>query len=300
MSLPIKITLPENFLEKEVRCGYEVSEKLKKIWAVELDLLAEFDRVCQKYDIKYQVFAGTLLGAVRHGGFIPWDDDLDVAMSRKEYNKLCAIACSEFKYPYFFQTALSDTKRYLPFARLRNSQTTGVVICDSVSGYNNGIYIDIHPLDGKPRSRLLQLIHRVVMKMLRKCCTTYNDTGSKSKRAKVLAFLMRPIVRSFPFSFWCRVHDLVISCFNVDKVGMLTHFEFGDKYELSRKDLANCVFHQFEMLRVPIPKDYDKVLRGIYGDYLKLPEINDRGKWHDGIIHFEPDIPYQEYLRKKR
>ena len=88
MKLPIKIKLPEHFLEKEVRCGYSVTEKAKKIWAVELDLLAEFDRVCRKHDINYQIFAGTLLGAVRHEGFSPWDDDVDVCLLRGDYEKL--------------------------------------------------------------------------------------------------------------------------------------------------------------------------------------------------------------------
>ncbi len=88
MNLPIKLALLENFLNKEIRCGYEVSEKLKKIWAVELDLLAEFDRVCVKHGIKYQVFAGTLLGAVRHKGFIRWDDIINAPCDqRKNENK---------------------------------------------------------------------------------------------------------------------------------------------------------------------------------------------------------------------
>ena len=91
----LKIDLPQDFLKEEVRCDYTVSKEMKEIWAVELDLLAEFMRVCDENNIQYYACAGTILGAERHQGYIPWDDDIDVMMMRKEYDKLCAIAETE-------------------------------------------------------------------------------------------------------------------------------------------------------------------------------------------------------------
>ena len=105
MSLPIRTRLPENFLNEEVRCGYTIDAKHKRIWAVELDLLSEFQRICKAYQIKYFAFAGTMLGAVRHKGYIPWDDDLDVALTRTEFNIFCKVAQDELRFPYFLQTA---------------------------------------------------------------------------------------------------------------------------------------------------------------------------------------------------
>ena len=121
----LKIDLPQGFLNAETRCDYIITEKMKEVWAVELDLLVEFDRICKKHGIKYVASGGTMLGAVRHHGYIPWDDDIDLMMTREEYEKLCSIASSEFKHPYFFQTEDTDPgfMRYL--ARLRNSDITG-------------------------------------------------------------------------------------------------------------------------------------------------------------------------------
>ena len=87
----------ENYLEDEVRDGFYVPSMIKRTWAVELDVLAEVDRICRKHNIKYYAEWGTLLGAVRHGGFIPWDDDLDIAMQRNDYIRFCEVAPHEFR-----------------------------------------------------------------------------------------------------------------------------------------------------------------------------------------------------------
>ena len=124
--VPLKITLPEHFLDEEERCGYVVSHEMKKVWAVMLDLLAEFDRVCKKNNLNYQASWGTLLGAVRHKGYIPWDDDMDVQMFREDYDKLCTIGPSEFRHPYFFQSKITDPGAGSFFCILRNSETTAL------------------------------------------------------------------------------------------------------------------------------------------------------------------------------
>ena len=91
-------------LEEEIICNFRVSSKRKKVWKVELDLLNNFIEICNKYKLTYFAIGGTLLGAIRHKGFIPWDDDIDIGMPREDYNKLLEIAKKEFKNPIFFQT----------------------------------------------------------------------------------------------------------------------------------------------------------------------------------------------------
>ena len=124
------------FCKEEVRCGYTVSEKMKKVWSVEMDMLKELIRVCKKYDLNYYADSGTLIGAVRHNGFIPWDDDIDVAMFREDYEKLLSVAKEEFKYPYFLQTVYSEKDYLRGHAQLRNSATTGCIKNDLDKSYN--------------------------------------------------------------------------------------------------------------------------------------------------------------------
>jgi lipopolysaccharide cholinephosphotransferase len=144
----LKLAVPDSFYVEEEISGYYVSRKMKEVWAVELDLLSEFQRVCKKHNLTYFADAGTLIGAIRHKGFIPWDDDIDVIMMREDYEKLCQVAETEFKHPYFFQTEYTDPTSNRGHAQLRNSNTTGILQSEyGKKFFNQGIFIDIFPYD---------------------------------------------------------------------------------------------------------------------------------------------------------
>ena len=98
----LKIQLPEGFLKEEERDGFLVTSEVKELWAVLLDILMQIDAICKNNGIEYFLCGGTLLGAVRHKGFIPWDDDLDIMMKRNDYNRFCEIAPFALQQPYFF------------------------------------------------------------------------------------------------------------------------------------------------------------------------------------------------------
>lgn len=199
--LPIKLKLPEHFLDEEIRCNYTVSHKMKKVWAVELDLLNEFMRVCKKYNITYYADAGTSLGAVRHKGFIPWDDDIDVMMFRDQYQKLCKIAKKEFKHPYFFQTEDTDPGSLRGHAQLRNSLTTGILQCELAGkwGYNQGIFLDIFPIDSIPdddeifskMQKSLSNKRTAINFWIRKAYEKFSKEQNNSLKANILFFLFR-------------------------------------------------------------------------------------------------------------
>ena len=151
----LNLEIPEGWLEPEEKWGFQVTRQRKEIWAVELDLLHELDRVCKKHGLTFFADSGTMLGAIRHKGFIPWDDDIDVAMMRDEYEQLCKIAGEEFSYPYFFQTEYTDHGTLRGHAQLRNSMTTAVLKDENHTQYpfNQGIFIDIFPLGPSDRGR---------------------------------------------------------------------------------------------------------------------------------------------------
>ena len=147
MKHDMKAILGEDFFKEEVRCEYIVSAEMKRIWAVLLDMYLSFAEVCEKYGLKYFVIGGTLLGAIRHEGFIPWDDDLDVGMMREDYEKFLRIASNEFQEPLFFQTPYTDDGYFVSWVKIRNSSTTGLSRATCHRRFNQGLYLDIFPID---------------------------------------------------------------------------------------------------------------------------------------------------------
>lgn len=303
MGLPIKLKLPDGFLQEENRCGANVPEKLKRIWAVELDLLHEFLELCKQHQIQVQVFAGTLLGAVRHKGFIPWDDDVDVCMDRDNFSKLLKIPPELIPAPYFLQTALSDRRFFCPYARFRNSQTTAVINGSGDLGYNNGIYIDVFVLDGyvsgsflrKVQGTILELIHMILVdfhSVIPRCRTFVSRTLR----------LLRPLFKVIGYVRLFRVYNWVIAWFTkgADRVSFMTH---GDpqmsQYWMYKEELQNTILLDFEGMKVPATKFFDKVLSRTYGNYMGFPPVAERGKWHEGQIAFDPDTPYTEWLKRQ-
>lgn len=147
--VPLKISIPDGFLEDEVRCDHLVTKQMKESWAVQMDLVSELDRVCTKHGISYFAVGGTLLGTIRHKGFIPWDDDIDIMMMRDQYEKLLEIGPKEFMHPYFFQYISTESGYQYGYVHLRNSDTAAIEEGSKRMKFkfNQGIKIDIFPVD---------------------------------------------------------------------------------------------------------------------------------------------------------
>lgn len=303
MSLPIKTTLPENFLNEEVRCGYTIGAKHKRIWAVELDLLSEFQRICKTYQIKYFAFAGTMLGAVRHKGYIPWDDDLDVALTRTEFNRFCKVAQDELRFPYFLQTALTDRRYFVPYARLRNSLTTARIMGCDTSDYNNGIYMDIYVLEGCPDSRLGILFQNLVRLFAVKFLTLYYQDKPRKRSIKEYLFrIPRPFVRMIRYESLVSFHNKVLGLYTKSALRVGFRHEFSrssERFWVTKKESEDLMEVDFEWMKVPIPTNSTEILKRIYGDWHAYPPVSERGKWHEGLVEYDPDLPYMSVLSRK-
>lgn len=291
--------MENNYLQEEIRNDFLVDRNRKKIWAVELDLLEQLQKICDKYGLKCFANGGTLLGVIRHKGFIPWDDDLDVAFSREDFNKLCKVAPNEFCHPYFFQYALTDKNYFVGIARLRNTDTTGIITFLSDHAYNNGIYIDIYVYDKIPEDnkKLKKLISKV--KIYEYFLNNYFNYNNQNKKL----FFMKPIFKLTKyFITYEKLYNKYLKvCMsyqykNTNRLGFLC-MPYFIKYEETVTGISQLTEMEFEYLKINVPADYDKMLTKAYGDYMKFPPIEERGKWHENIIIFDPDMPFLEYYK---
>ena len=297
------VQFDEEFLKEEVRCEYLVTRRAKRIWAVELDMLEKLLEVCKKHDIKVTVYAGTLLGTIRHKGFIPWDDDLDVCMTRKNYEKFLNIAKTEFSYPYFLQTALTDKQYFFGYARLRNSLTTGHIFEYPSPNYNHGIYIDIYVLDEfvenkyKLKIQLKQM--DIIVSLINLWHIDRHRTFFKHLIGKILNHTLFKFVSYKRLLNW---YDDKVSKYNYinKRLSLMTHpMDVIQKAWCYASDFDEIIYLPYENIKVPVPKNYDSILTHMYGDYMKYPPVEKRGVWHDDSFYLDPDIAYTEYMEQK-
>lgn len=290
--------------EEEERCGYIVTKQQKKVWNIEINLLVEFMRVCDKNNLKYFVAHGTLLGAVRHRGFIPWDDDIDVNMPRADFEKLVAISRQEFQEPYFFQVFKTDKNSFSGIGKLRVSNATGMDIQDIGSKTNNGLFIDIFPMDGiqddvVKRKRQSKKVERyrglLSAKIYGKRYSYYHEYEAKEwDLLKRKSRFYSKNYLNYMFDKWCKKYTN-IDCEREGIISFITDYECCYWY---KEDYENLIMLDFESIKVPAPQNYDRCLRVKWGNYMEFPKEALKGKKHCDVI-IDPDISYKDYEIKK-
>jgi lipopolysaccharide cholinephosphotransferase len=269
---------------------------------VELDLLYQLQQICEKYGIKYCASGGTILGAVRHKGFIPWDDDIDIMMMRDQYEELCKHA-DDFKKPYFFQNAYRDAGYLYGHAQLRNSNTTAVLKLHEHSNkpYNQGIFIDIFPIDAIPDSEDERKNQASRVEKYRNMAKKqYNaaeakDSENASLKRKIAHPIFKVLNRIYPYmNFYKKFEDECrkYNSKNTKLVSKLCLKSDDKKLYQDRTDFDSFVMMDFEMLKIPVPSSYDRLLRYKYGDYMKFV----RGQNYHGGIIFDVDTPYNTII----
>lgn len=309
----LKLQFPEHFFEGEERCDYYISPEMKKVWAVELDLLNEFMSVCDKHGIKYFAGGGTMLGTVRHNGMIPWDDDIDVFMKRSEFEKFVAIArAGEFKKPYFWQDHLTDSSYLGGPGRLQNISTTEFAYGalrekNGIVTDHLGIYIDVFPLDNIPDEELerkgwLTSIQKLARKAWNLRMYNKRHLLQDDKELEWLDFWFNLIGK--PNQLFEQYYKMLSkNCEEKTEKCCIYSFYCRDvetRWVYENMDWEECVFMPFEFLKVPVPVNYDKILTHTYGDWHQFVRGTSEHDQRDIGLFFDVEHPYTYYVDSEK
>lgn len=306
--IDLKIVVPEDFYQEEIRDGYLVTKETKELWAVELDLLAELDRICKKYAIEYMACGGTMLGALRHKGFIPWDDDIDVMMTWENYNRLCEIGPFEFRDPYFFQTDYTDRGSARGHIQIRNSNTTAILMSELEQKYqfNQGVFIDVFcldhiPDDNKERNSFFEEIKDTKTKALKAVNRTYRYSKAVRSKTPLLKRTIKDIL--CPFFKVLKVEEIAnyrfensIHKYNnikTKEMGLVCILKIGQRYCWESIDLNSKKKDvPFEFLQIPVPANFDNILTKTYGEWHEFVV----GTNNHGELFTDIDHSYKKYI----
>ena len=287
-----------------------VSAEMKKIWAVEMDLLQEFARVCNENHLQWFAHAGTMLGAVRHHGFIPWDDDVDVIMPRNDFERLNQLGPRAFSFPYFLQNEDTDPFFAKNFTRLRNSATTAIVQ-DRVSykyPFNQGVYIDVFPLDNIPDSlEERRLFYNELVQFDAKsglwrdlvyffhCQKDRGFVRTIIQYVKHLYFKYLSGIKG-DYKYYMQLHHNLIVKYDEMETEFVSESIVPPlgRWEWKKDWVGDVIYMPFEMLTIPVPVGYAECLEAGFGKDWRIPK--QVGAMH-GRILFDIDKPYSEYLR---
>ena len=270
-------------------------EQVEELKQIEIQMFRHFLDICNRLHLRYYLLGGTLLGAVRHQGFIPWDDDIDVGMPREDYEVFLKEAPLLLPNNLFVQTIWSDKEYLHCFAKIRNCDTTYIETTSAKRKMNHGVFIDVFPLDYYPSDKLAQkwLDFKKMMLSFR---VLQEFTLPYSKKLKIrvagcVGRLMYPslmkalvkrenIYKSIPQSKWLANYGGAWG-----KKEIVPADWYGEGAELV-----------FEDMKVIGPKHYDKWLTQVYGDYMQLPPVEKRvGHHYADVVDLHK--PYTEYVK---
>ncbi len=264
-------------------------QDLKKLQGILLEMLLEVDRICKMHDISYSLIGGTLLGAVRHGGFIPWDDDLDLSMLRADYERF-REACREDLNAdkYFFQDDTTDPEYRWGYARIRRKNSEFVRLGQEHLKMQTGIFLDIFVGDNIPDFYPLRALHCFYCFCLRK--VLYSETGAVSEKNALKRGIYR-LLRHIPARFvFRRLKGL--RRWNKKETKYLRNLTFpppkGGKFGFLRAWYTENTVLAFEGHRLPAIRRYPEYLAFKYGNYMTLPPPEKR-HWHAASRFVFPD-----------
>lgn len=265
-------------MEKAKRAGYQITEEeLRRIQEIQIELISELDRICKKYGIHYNMVGGTMLGAIRHQGHIPWDDDADIGFLRTEYEKFRKACRKELDHEKFYLQDFRDTKGYRwGYGKLRRKGTEFVRLGQEFMPYEQGIFIDLMPFDPVPNGELQRKIHFAKCFLFRKIF--WSEVGQREEKNpiyrklyRMLARIPEETVKRWFLGFIKRNYKK-----KTELVRILTFPTPKGCYGYQRKWYIDLKQYPFGKIKLPGAKDYDGYLKVKYGNYMSLPPMEKR------------------------
>ncbi len=256
-------------------------ETIRKVQLCQLDILEQVDKLCKKHGLTYFAVGGTVLGAVRHQGFIPWDDDMDIAMPREDYEKFLSLAIRELPEQYHLQHFSTEPATPFYFAKVRKSGTLFVEYPVKDLPIHQGVFIDIFPFDAVPDGPWMRKLHHGLCRLAYRLFSCkalksridpsfeklgVHKRGFRSFARKVLYICMKPLPPRWTFQLvdrclrMCNGSDTKTVAYSVSRYLIM-----------DKKDIFPLQTALFEGRNVPVPCHYQTYLERKYGDYMSLP-----------------------------
>lgn len=273
---------PSTYFEDEIRDGFFVPGMMKHAWAAQLEILKDVDKVCKKYEITYFADSGTLLGAVRHKGFIPWDDDVDISMKRKDYDKFLAVAQEALPERYSVLSFHKEKEWNELFIRVVNSREIVFErpFLDKFHDFPFVCGIDIFPLDFLPQDKEEEELLRTLLEVILGSASMIGDGEKLSEEeteqivSQIEKLCRMKIDRSVSLKTGLySLAERLCSLYGEQDAREVTCIpermmkpSFREKKEYYQK----TAWLPFENIEVPVPEAYEAILRNQYGDYMKF------------------------------
>lgn len=267
---------------------------IQEFMSVAYGILEYFKYVCEKYGIFYSLSFGTVLGAVRHNGFIPWDDDIDVCVMRSDYNKLIDSFQKENNDRYKIVCTEVDPSYSLPLMKVIDTKTI-LYQGGRRNNYQLGIWIDVFVLDNVPDDEKERNKYLRKLVNYQKLWTLLEYQPSR-KKMKIRSYpkeayrRLKAFVYHYDSRKWARKLEQLAKKYQgvqTKEVGVLSFSFDRNKTIFSRDIIIDTIYHQFENDVFPIPKDYDTYLKKLYGKYMELPPLEKRVSHHHYKVEFK-------------
>lgn len=254
---------------------------------INLDMLCYFDKVCRANGIKYSLTGGTLLGAVRHKGFIPWDDDVDVFLTRPEFDKLETVF--EDKQRYVWYSRKKDPTFGYVYGRLLDTKTI-ILDAGQMPSEGKGIFLDVCVVDGLPDNKILQKIHIKKMRMLykgRRAVCFDRSSAAFYEKGKLISWFKKFLSQITEFEFWQTQMEREMKRYPFDNGKYVGNFtsQYGKKELLHHSVFDSYMDMEFEGKKMMVCQGWEEYLRNIYGDYMKLPPKEHQKSNHIGTAY---------------